>query len=140
MATVEGKDVIVTIDGVDITDYVNSVTFSRSVNSNESTTFGSAAASGAQRFQPGLVTGTVSLGGLVETYSITGGPGPVFDDLLDTKAVVTFVYKAEGTGSGKPSRTVDVFVTSYDEEATPDGLVEWSAELQMSDGISTTTT
>lgn len=135
MGTLQGNDAVITIDSKDISSYGTSVTFSRSVDSHDVTTFGN----DAHKYATGLTDGTVSLSGLTDAYSVTGGPGPVFDGLMASGLPVVFVYKAEGTGAGKPVRTVTVVVTSYEEEAAPDDRISWSAELQFSGTVAVTT-
>lgn len=129
MAFVHGKNTAVTIDGDDLSVYSNSVTFGRSADTHDVTTFGK----NSKVYAPGLKDGTASIEGIYDNTALVS-PGAVLRPLIGA-AEVPLVYKPEGTGTGKPTATVDVLVTSYEETAAVGDMVMWSCELQLSDDI-----
>lgn len=132
MAFVHGKDLAVSLDGDSLSAYCNNVEFEQEAEAHDVTTFGK----DSKVFFGGLKEGTATLEG---TYDNTAGTGPaaVVRPLLGT--TVEFIYQPEGVGSGKPTHTVDVVVTNYSETAPVADMVTWSAELQLSDDVATTT-
>ena len=122
-----------TIDAKDLSAFSNSFTFSRSADTHDVTTFGK----NSKVYAPGLKDGTGKIEGIYDSTAVTG-PGAVLRPLVGA-AAVELVYKPEGTGSGKPTATVDVLVTTYDEDAPVADMITFSAELQLSDDIADTT-
>lgn len=133
MSFVAAKGVVVNIDGDDLSTYSNSVTFTRTADALDVTTFGHS----AKVYIAGLTDGTGSIEGIYDSTASTG-PGAVLRPLVGADAV-TLLYKPEGTGTGKPLATVDVVVTSYEESAAVAETIGWTCEFQMSDAIADTT-
>jgi hypothetical protein len=135
MALVHGKGTAVTIDGKDLSAYSNSVTFTREADSHDVTTFGS----NSKKYRNGLKDSTATVEGFYDSLAVNG-PGAVFRPLIGVSGTgVDFVYKPEGTGTGKPVATVSVFVTSYEESSAVDDMITFTAELQGSGDIADTT-
>lgn len=132
MTFVHGKGTAVTIDGDDLSAYSNSVTFTRTSDTHDVTTFGK----NSKVYAPGLKDGTASLEGIYDSTAATG-PGAVLRPLIGA-TVVTLAYRPEGTGSGKPEAEVDVLVNSYEESAPVADMITWTADLQLSDDIDDT--
>lgn len=133
MSFVHASGVVSSIDGDDLSVYSNNVTFSRTADTHDVTTFGKT----SKVYAPGLKDGTATVEGIYDNTANTG-PGAIFRPLVGA-AAVELVYKPEGaTGAGKPIATVDVLVTSYEESSAVADMIAWSAELQMSDGIADT--
>lgn len=135
MSFVHGKGAVVTLNSVDLSAYTNNVEFGRALDSHDVTTFGQT----AHKYQGGLMDGTCTLEGIYESVSVTGGPPAIIPALITAGNTVTLVWKPEGTGSGKPIRTVTVLPTSYDETAPVADMITWSCELQLSGAIADTT-
>lgn len=133
MAFVHGKGTAVTIDSDNLSAFANSVTFTRTADSHDVTTFGKT----AKVYQSGLKDGTANIEGIYDSTASTG-PGAVLRPLVGG-AAVELVYEPEGSGLGKPVATVDVIVTSYEETAPVADMITWTAELQLSDTIADTT-
>ena len=133
MAFVHGKGTVHTIDGNDLSAYATSVTFSRTSDTHDVTTFGK----NSKVYAAGLKDGTAKIEGVYDSTAGTG-PGAALRPLIGA-AAVTLVYKPEGTGTGKPIATVDALVNSYEESAPVADMITWSAELQLSDDIADTT-
>jgi hypothetical protein len=129
MAFVHGKDAYTSLDANDISAFCNSVEMKRSADSHDTTTFGKT----GHVYQGGLTDGTASIGGIYDDTA--SGPKAVVEPLLGT--VVDLVYRPEGTGTGKPEQTCDVLVMSYEESAPVADMIQWKAELQISDAVTT---
>lgn len=132
MTFVHGKGTAVTIDGDSMSAYSNSVTFTRTADTHDVTTFGK----NSKVYQAGLKDGTATIEGIYDSTAASG-PGAVFRPLVGGLAV-TLVYRPEGTGTGKPEAEVDVLVSSYEESAPVADMITWTAELQLSDDIDDT--
>lgn len=133
MAFVHGKGTFVSIDADDMSAYSANVTFNRTVDSHDVTTFGK----DAHVFAGGLVNGTATISGTYDNTASTG-PSAVFQALIDGAAVVELIYRPEGTGSSLPERSVDALVTGYTETSPVAGMVTWQANLQLSDDVDLT--
>jgi hypothetical protein len=113
---------------VDLSSYITSVTFPRSIESMETTTLGNT----DKTYIPGLKDGTISIEGK-------------WDSTLDAHMdgimgkLVTFEDYPTGTGSGQVKRTGEALVTSYEQTGGVDSPNEWSAELQCSGAITRST-
>lgn len=130
MATVHGKSLVVTLDGDSLTAYANACEFGRTADSHDTTVYGM----DSKRYAGGLKDGTCTISGVYDTA--VGGPRATIEPLLGT--VVELVHRPEGTGTGKPQRTVDVLVTGYSESSPVADMVTWSADLQLSGDVDDT--
>jgi hypothetical protein len=129
MAFVHGKGTAVSIDGDDLSAFSNSVQFNRSADSHDVTTFGKT----SKVYQSGLKDGQATIEGIYDSTTGTG-PGAVLRPLVGG-AAVPLEYQPEGISTGKPTSTVDVIVTAYEETAPVADMITWSATFQMSDDI-----
>lgn len=129
MAFVHGKGAVVTIDGDDMSAFANNITFNRSADSHDVTTFGKS----FHVFAGGLGNGTAEITGIYDDSAT--GPRTTIEPLIGT--VVSLVYKPEGTGSTKPMDTVNVLVTAYEETVPVADMISWSCKLQLSDTVTT---
>lgn len=129
---VHGKGAVVTIDGDPLTGYSNSIEWARSADSHDVTTYGK----DDHVFGGGLGNGTATITGIYDSTALTG-PRAILEPLEGT--VVELVYRPEGTGTGKPERTVDVLVTGYTETVPVADMITWQVTLQMSDAVVTAT-
>lgn len=133
MAFVHGHNAVVSIDGKAMSAYATSIKFSRTADNHDVTTFGKS----AKVYKVGLTDGTASIDGVYDNTASTG-PGAVLRPMLGG-AGVDLVYRPEGTGTGKPTSTVSVIVTAYEETVPVADMVTWTASLQMSDTIADST-
>lgn len=129
MAFVHSKGTAVAIDGDDMTAFANTVTFTRTADTHDTTTFGK----NSKTYATGLKDGTGSFEGFYDNTAVTG-PGAVIRPLIGGPAT-TFVFRPEGAGSGKPNATVQVIVNSYEESSAVADMVTFSAELQFTGDI-----
>jgi len=126
MTSVHGKVTVVTLNGVDYSAYSNSTDFKDATDTHETTTYGRT----RKVYNGGLGDGTVSVGGFYDTTAVSG-PRALFKPLKAAGNAVPFVYRPEGTGSGKAQSTVSVIISSFEESSPVGDMVTWSAELQM---------
>jgi hypothetical protein len=129
---VHGSVAVVLLDGNDISEFCNSVTWPNGVDTHEVTTFGNT----RKKYKAGLGDGKPSIGGPFD--STADSPSDTMNDLIDAGDVVTLVYRPEGTGGGLPQRSVGVIVTSYNESSPVGDVVSWTSEFQMSGTIDNT--
>ncbi|MFI7677871.1 hypothetical protein [Actinophytocola sp. NPDC049390] len=123
MAQVHGKGVTWSLDGVELAAYGDATDPERTADSHETTTYGL----NSKRYSGGLKDGTCTVGGVYESGTVDTPRIVIEDQLGET---VVFVYRPEGTGTGKPMKTVSVVITGYTESAPVGDMIRWSAELQ----------
>ena len=124
MAFISGKDSFFSVDGTDITTYVNQLSLSRDVNTLETTSFGSD--------QSTFVVG-------VEGLSISGSA--TFDATADgvmaglfDGSVVAFDYRPDNTSS-QPKYTGNALVTNYTIDSSATDLVSISFSLIVTGAV-----
>lgn len=127
MGFVHGKGTQVTLAAADLSAFTNNVAFNRSADSYDTTTFGKS----SHTYAGGLKDGTATLTGIYDDGAT--GPQAIIEPILGT--VVTLIYKPEGTGTGRPTKTVSVLVTAYEETAPVADMIAWSASLQLTDDV-----
>lgn len=132
MARSHGRNTVVIIAGVDLSQFTNDSDWNRDPEMHKVTTYGK----NANVYDGGLKDGTSQLTGIYDT-STGVGPRAVLEPLEGT--VATMVYRPEGTGVGKPQRSVNVFVGAYKETHPVDDYVRWTLALQHSDDVTRTT-
>lgn len=129
MAHIHGKNAYVSLGGDDLSAFANNVSYSRSADSHDVTTFGQA----GHVYAGGLTDGTATIEGIYDDTAT--GPRATIEPLIGT--VVELVWRPEGTGTGKPEDTVNVLVTSYEETAPVADMVTWTCECQLSGAVVT---
>ena len=124
MAFISGKDSFFSVDGTDITTYVNQLSLSRDVNTLETTSFGSDQAT--------FVVG-------VEGLSISGSA--TFDATADgvmaglfDGSVVAFEYRPNNASS-QPKYTGNALVTNYTIDSSATDLVSISFSLIVTGAV-----
>ncbi|KAB1925148.1 hypothetical protein F8280_12115 [Micromonospora noduli] len=132
MAFIHGKSTVITLDGDDLSAYTNTSELTLTADSHDVTTYGK----NSHVFSGGLKGGTATMGGIYDSTASTG-PRAVIKPLIGT--VVELIRKPEGTGSGKPTDTVDVLLTQYVETNPVADMVTWSCEMTLSDDVASTT-
>lgn len=132
MTMIHGKVGAILVNAKDVSPFTNSIAWDTSADTSDVTTFG---ATGHTYFG-GLTDGKVALKGL---YDNTVSVGPRAAVQASLGATVAFVYKPEGTGTGKPQSTVQVVVNSYKESVPVADMITWEAELTISGAVTTIT-
>jgi hypothetical protein len=130
MAKIHSKNVAFTLDGTSLSGYSNSITFTRTADSHDTTTFGQ----DAKTYQTGLLDATASVEGFYDSTAMTG-PAALFRAIMAAGDSVELVYTPEGSTTGKPEATVQVIVTSYEESSAVADMVMFSADLQCTGDI-----
>lgn len=123
--TTLSADAVVTVNAVTLTDFVDTVTFTKSVDSLDITTFGN----NGHRKRGGLTDGSLAIGGVYDTT--TGGPHDVLQTLVAAGVPVAFQWRPEGTGVGLAQYAGNVLVQNYVESAPVADVVRWTAALEI---------
>lgn len=131
MAAVHSKNTYVSLDGNDLSQYLNDSDWSRNSDSHDLTCYGA----DDHVFGGGLGNGSTSLSGRYDNTASTG-PAAVLEPLEGQ--VVPLVDRPEGTGAGKPERTVNVLVGEYQETRPVADYVMWTVKLQHSGPVTRT--
>jgi hypothetical protein len=123
---VAAKDAYLSVNGVNISQFLNSIESNRKVDSIDTTTFGNS----GHTYQGGLTDGTLSCAGLYDDTA--SGPKAVLEPLMQGGQLVPGVYRPEGTGSGRPQQTCNVLVSTYVESSALNDMIKFTTELQIS--------
>lgn len=132
MAQFHGSVTVVTIGGSDISAFTNTSEMSDESDMHDVTCFGAV----RKAYLQGLGDGTFTIGGVHESGAT--GPRKVLKALKASRASATFVYRPEGTGTGKAQSSVSVFVKNYTDTSAVADAVRWKATLQMSGALTET--
>lgn len=127
MAFVHGKDAYVSLNAVNLSAFTNNTDFGREADDHDVTTYGK----GSHVYAGGLLDGALTIGGVYDNGA--SSPEAVIEPLIGT--TVAFVYRPEGTGTGKPERSGQVLVKNYSETTPVADMISWSCELQLSDTL-----
>lgn len=128
MAKVHGKEGEVEVGANDISTKCNSIEWERSADTHDTSQLGD----DDKVYNGGQRDGKVSLKGWYDSAATTG-PKDAIEDVLGTS--VTFTYRTEGTGVGKPEQTCTVVVASYKESVSVSDMISWEAEFQISGAV-----
>ena len=124
MAFNSGKDSFFSVDGTDISSYVNQLSLSRDVNTLETTSFGSDQAT----FVVGIEG--LSISGSANFDATADG---VFAGLFDG-STVAFEYRPNNS-SGLPKYTGNALVTNYTIDSNATDLVSVSFSLIVTGAV-----
>ena len=124
MAFISGKDSFFSVDGTDITSFVNQLSLSRDVNTLETTSFGSDQATFVVGIEGLSISGSA-------TFDATADG--VFAGLFDGSSVA-FDYRPDNTSS-QPKYTGNAFVTNYSIDSSATDLVSISFSLIVTGAV-----
>ena len=124
MAFISGKDSFFSVDGTDISSYVNQLSLSRDVNTLETTSFGSDQATYVVGIEGLSISGSA-------TFDATADG--VFAGLFDGSSVA-FDYRPDNTSS-QPKYTGNAFVTNYSIDSSAGDLVSISFSLIVTGAV-----
>ena len=135
MAFVHGKSAVFKLDNssgslVDYSAYLDDVSLPRSIETAETTTFGSSAKS----YITGLTDATISLWGKFDATADATLAG-----VVGLAATLSFEYGPAGSTGGFVKYEGECIMTSYDIGATVGDAVTASVELQVTGAITRTT-
>jgi len=125
MAFVHGSNSDINVDSTNISQYTDSVTHDRSVDTAETSAFGD----DDKTFIAGLEDGSFSLGGHWDTTA-----DAALDGLFDG-ATVTILYGPAGSGSGAIKYSCSALVTNYSITSGVADRVNWSVSLQRTGAL-----
>lgn len=131
MSTAKGKNAYVSINGTDISIYVDTHEHHVKPDIIDKTTYGK----NSHVKEGTLLDGSGSLGGIYDTSAVSG-PRAILQPLAGQ--TVTYVRRPEGTGSGKAQDSVSVVVGEYVETVPVADIVRWTCALEYSDDIDST--
>jgi hypothetical protein len=130
MAFKHGKDTFISLDGDDLSAFVNTSELTREADSHDVTTYGK----DDHVFLGGLGAGSASMSGIYDDGAT--GPRAVIEPLVGT--VVTLIRQPLGTGASLPQDSVSVLVGKYVETNPVADMIAWSVELTLSDAVDST--
>lgn len=110
----------------DISNTLNSVTMPRSIETLETTSFGSASKS----YVVGFSDSTISVEGTFDA-TVDG----FLSGLVGFETASAFVYGPEGTTAGQVKYTGSAFLTSYEVNGGVGDIVGYSAEFQVTGAV-----
>lgn len=125
MAFVHGSNSDIVVDTTNLSQYVDSVTHDRSVDTAETSTFGN----DDKTFIAGLEDGTFSLSGHWDTTG-DGALDGTFDG-----ALVALTYGPAGSAGGAIAYTCSALVTNYSITSSVADRVNWTASFQRSGAL-----
>lgn len=135
MAFVHGKSAVFKLDDSggtlrDLSSYLEDISFPRSIDTAETSTFGSSAKS----YIVGLTDATISLSGKFDATADGYLAG-----VVGQAATLSFEYGPAGSTGGNVKYTGECILTSYEVGATVGDAVTASVELQVTGAITRTT-
>jgi len=126
MALAHGKDATLSIDGTDISAYTDNVSFSRDVDTAETTAFGD----DDKTYIAGLEGATMNCSG---SYDNGGSASDATLHGAFDGASVAWSYSPDG---GTVTYSGNAFITNYTVNAPVGDKVSWSASLIVTGAVS----
>jgi hypothetical protein len=131
MPFVHGKNAYIRLDNsagtlTDLSSITNEVSYSQSIETADTSTYGT----NAKSYITGQNDATVSLTGLFDATSATVIEGTINALIAGTIASATLEFGPEGSQSGDKKYTMEVIVTSYEIGAPVADVVSLSVEFQ----------
>lgn len=136
MSKKHGKTTNVKVNAIDISVHTRNTEWKHTGDTHDITTYKEDDEDTAKEYLSGLTDGTATISGVYDTDA-TNGPRVVLESLLGG-AAVAFAYAVEGIGTGKPLRTCNVLVSSYNETSPVADLVTWTSDLQITGMVTET--
>lgn len=131
MAFTHGKDLFVSLGGVDLSAFSDNVEFTRTPDSHDVTTFGK---DSHVKFG-GLLDGSATVSGTYDNGA--SSPEATIDPMVGTTQPL--IYRPEGTGAGLPQKAVTVLVGEYGETVPVADMIKWKLSLEFSGDVVKTT-
>jgi hypothetical protein len=121
----QGRFAEITVSGVSISVYSDSVEMSRNVDMLETTTFTKT----SKTFLTGLQDGKISIKGKYDPTASTG-PAALFNSLLGASNSVFVQVYPGGAVAGQTVRNFNAFLVDYKESAAVGSIVAFEVSLQ----------
>lgn len=135
MATANSKNAKLSINGVDLSAYVDSVDgIPPDMGTDDVTTFGV----NGRKHAATLTDGTFTFGGPFDDTAATG-PDVVLAPLQAAGTAVAFVYGPAGSAAGQRRFTGSAIITQYNPVAAVGSVVRYSATAQFTGNVTTDT-
>lgn len=135
MATANSKNSKLSINGTDLSAYVDSVDgLPPDYETDDVTTFGVA----GHKYATTLTNGTFTFGGPYDDTASTG-PDAVLAAAYAAGAAVAFIYGPAGSASGARRFTGSCIITQYKPTAAVGGVVRYTATAQVTGAVTTDT-
>lgn len=130
---IHGKGTVLSVDANDLSVYSTSCEYELKADEHDVTTFGN----DFKKFNGGLIESTMKIEG---NYDDTASDGPraTLETLVGKTAEM--VYKPEGAGTGNPTRTWEVLLTTYTETAPVNDMIKFAATFRGAGAVAVTTT
>lgn len=127
MSKIHSKVSAFSLNGQDLTPFVNTAGISISVDAVETTPIGTS----YKTYLSGLQDATLSVSGFYSTATI--GPEAAFKACISLAAAVPFAYRPAGQATGYQGNAL---VTSYEVSSPVGDYVAFTGELQVTGGAS----
>ena len=125
-----GKNVNVFLDEYDFSTYFNNVSASTTIDTAETSAFGTS----AKTYVLGHRDGTVSLSGMFEATASTG-TDQYFASALGSATKIKLIVAPEGHSNGAGAILLQADDTSYEVSSAIADIVQASAEFQSTDAV-----
>ena len=132
MARIHGKNTVLTVDSNDISTYTNDSTFTGNTDVHDTTGYGA----DSKEYIAGLTDGTFTCSGTYDDAA--GGPRGVLKPLQVAGTAITVVRQPEGAGTGNAQDSFSAIITSYEESAAVDDVIQWTCDFQISGDVTAT--
>lgn len=131
MSSAKSKNVVVLLNGIDISQFCDSSETHEKPDIVDRTGYGK-----KSHVKEGtLLDGSGSIGGWYDT-SKSIGPRAVIKPIIGL--TVPYIWRPEGTGSGLAQDSVQVVVGEYVQTAPIADIVRWTLALEYSDDVDST--
>lgn len=130
MAFRQGRYTEITISGVSLSSYCDSVEISRDTDMIETTTFTKT----SKTYLTGLMDGKLDIAGKYEP-TITVGPAFLLSTLVGAPNSVPVAVYPGGSQTGQTVRQFSAFLTSYNESSAVGDLVKFKASFQIDGAV-----
>lgn len=137
MAAVHGKDAHLQIDNAagslaNVSDYADDISMPQELSADETTTF---ANTGEKTYISGLADAKVSCSGKFDPTIDTHMGALYAAFIAGTVTTASFEYGPAGNANGKPKRSGELIMTSYEVSSKTSDVVEWKAEFQVTGAV-----
>jgi hypothetical protein len=130
MAFTHGKDAYFVWNSVNLSSYINDISFPQEVDLAETSTMGNT----AKTFLAGLLDGSISIGGLFDSTADAALGGAI-----GTSAAFEFRANSGAVSATNPKYTGSAILQSYEPSASVGDAVQASAEFQISGAVTRAT-
>lgn len=133
MAFKHGKDAAFLLGTDDLSAFLDSIEWSRSRDTGETTTFGK----DDKTYLAGLRDATFTISGKFDSTATTG-PAAVLNAAIGSDTATVAKIREEGTGATLPEIEVSCFCTGYAESIPVGDIVTFTADFQCTGTVDRT--